>query len=189
MIIPNFKLILSAFLFSAFVSNVVSAQTKTEKTSMTAAKKDDRPSPPKTAEATIGNLKVVVNYSSPGVKGRKVFGELVPFGKVWRTGANEASTIEVSRDCKVGGGMLRAGKYALFSIPGETEWTIIINSVADQWGSYKYDESKDVLRFKVAPKKSAEFNERFKFEITSDERADGRMSIFWENTEVTWEIR
>jgi hypothetical protein len=189
MIIPKFNLILSAFLFSTLLSNTVWAQTKSEKSSMTAAKKDDRPSPPKIADATIGNLKVNVNYCSPGVKGRKVFGELVPFGKVWRTGANEATTIEVSRDCKMGGGMLRAGKYALFSIPGDTEWTIIVNSVSDQWGSYKYDESKDVLRFKVAPKKSAEFNERFKFEITSDERADGRMSIFWENTEVTWEIR
>ena len=189
MINPKFKFILSVFLFSTLLSNSVSAQTKTEKTSMTAAKKDDRPSPPRTIETTIGNLKVVVNYSSPAVKERKVFGELVPFGKVWRTGANEATTIEVSRDCKVGGGMLHAGKYALFSIPGETEWTIIVNSVSDQWGSYKYDENKDVLRFKVTPKKSSEFNERLKFVITSDERADGRMSLLWDNTEITWEIR
>ena len=149
-----------------------------------------RPSPPaKVSETTTAGVKITIDYSQPAVKGRTIGKDIAPFGKVWRTGANEATTIEVSRDCKMGGGMLRAGKYALFSIPGDTEWTIIVNSVSDQWGSYKYDESKDVLRFKVAPKKSAEFNERFKFEITSDERADGRMSIFWENTEVTWEIR
>ena len=137
----------------------------------------------------FGLSSIKLTYSRPNVKGRKIFGTLIPFGQVWRTGANEATTIEVSRDCKVGGGMLHAGKYALFSIPGETEWTIIVNSVSDQWGSYKYDENKDVLRFKVAPKKSSEFNDRLKFVITSDERADGRMSLLWDNTEITWEIR
>ncbi len=182
--------LLGAFLFCGTVmSTTALAQPKTEKTEMTAAKKDDRPSPPRSAEATIGDLKVTINYSSPGVKSRTIFGDLVPYGKVWRTGANEATTVEISRDCKVGGSFLRAGKYALFTIPGETEWTIIFNTVPDQWGAYKYDDSKDALRFKVKPTKSAEFNERLKFEISSDETGNGKVSLFWDNTQITWEMR
>lgn len=153
------------------------------------ARKDERPSPPMEATGTIGDLKVKVNYSAPGVKGRNIWGELVPYGKVWRTGANEATTIEVSRDCKVGGGMLRAGKYALFSIPGENEWIIIFNAVPDQWGAYKYDEAKDALRFKVKPQASPEFNERFKIEVVSDPKGNGAIKLYWEKLMVTWEIR
>lgn len=85
--------------------------------------------------------------------------------------------------------MLRAGKYAIFSIPGENEWTIIFNNVPDQWGAYKYDESKDALRIKAKPSKSPEFNERFKFEIKSDPAGDGKVSLYWENLMVTWEMR
>jgi hypothetical protein len=183
------RMIGTLLLCGTFVTATAQAQPKTEKTAMTAAKKDDRPSPPRSTEATIGDLKVTINYSAPGVKGRTIFGDLVPYGKVWRTGANEATTVEISRDCKVGGSFLRAGKYALFSIPGETEWTIIFNSVPDQWGAYNYEESKDALRFKVKPAKSAEFNERLKFEISSDATADGKVSLFWDNTQVTWEMR
>jgi hypothetical protein len=182
--------VIGGFLFCGMLLNTaVSAQTTSDKSGMTAAKKDDRPSPPRKVENTIGDLKVTINYSAPGVKGRTIFGDLVPYGKVWRTGANEATTVEISRDCKVGGSFLRAGKYALFSIPGESEWTIIFNSVPDQWGAYKYDESKDALRFKVKPTKSASFNERLTFEIKTDERADGKVSLYWDSTEVTWEMR
>ena len=153
------------FVACCFFFNQIEAQAQPTDKKVSVAKKDDRPSPPAKVATEVGDLKLTINYSQPGVKGRTIWGDLVPYGKVWRTGANEASTIEVSRDCKVGGSMLRAGKYAIFSIPGENEWTIIFNNVPDQWGAYKYDESKDALRIKAKPAKSAEFNERFKFEI------------------------
>lgn len=162
---------------------------KDSKSTMTAAKKEERPSPPTTTEATVGDLKISIKYSQPGVKGRKVFGELVPFDKIWRTGANEATTVEVSRDCKVGGSFLRAGKYSLFTIPGATEWTIIFNTVPDQWGAYKYDESKDALRFKVKSQKAAAFAERLTFEIKADATGNGTVTLSWDNTSVSWEMR
>lgn len=171
------------------LAGTASAQTKAEKSTMTAAKKDERPSPPKTAEAVVGDLKIKIDFSQPGVKDRKIFGELVPFGKIWRTGANEATTVEVSRDCKVGGSFLRAGKYSLFTIPGESEWTIIFNTVPEQWGAYKYDESKDALRFKVKAEKSPSFNERLDFVIKADATGNGTVSLLWDNTMVSWEMR
>ncbi|MCB0819531.1 MAG: DUF2911 domain-containing protein [Bacteroidetes bacterium] len=190
--IKSIKVATSAIIIavSLFVAGSVSAQTeKSDKTKMTAAKKDERPSPPKTTAATVGDLSITINYSQPGVKGRKIFGELVPFGKIWRTGANEATTVEVSRDCKVGGSFLKAGKYALFTIPGADEWTIIFNSVPDQWGAYKYDESKDALRFKVKPQQTKELTERLDFTIASDKTGNGTVTLKWENTSVTWEMR
>ena len=183
------RMIGAILLCGTLFSQSVNAQTKTDKSGMTASKKDDRPSPPQKVEGTIGDLKVTISYSAPGVKGRKIFGELVPFDKVWRTGANEATTVEISRDCKVGGSFLRAGKYALFTIPGEKEWTIIFNTAPDQWGAYKYDDTKDALRFKVVPATTAELNERLKFEIIGTETGEGKVSLFWDHTQVTWEMR
>ncbi|MEX1187708.1 MAG: DUF2911 domain-containing protein [Bacteroidia bacterium] len=174
---------------SFLIAGTVSAQTKTDKTTMSAAKKDERPSPPSTVKGTAGDLDITISYSQPGVKGRTIFGDLVPYGKIWRTGANEATIVEVSRDCKVGGSFLKSGKYALFSIPGESEWTIIFNSVPDQWGAYKYEESKDALRFKVKSEKSKEFYERLTFAIDADKTGNGTVSLMWENTMVSWEMR
>ncbi len=92
-------------------------------------------------------IKVV--YSRPQKKGRKVFGELVKFDKVWRTGADEATEIKLFKDVKMGDKTVKAGTYSLFTIPGEKEWTIILSSTLDVWGAYTYDESKDVARIKV----------------------------------------
>jgi len=173
----------------ATLSNAQTTKTETkEKSTVSMAKKDDRPSPPQVAEGTINDLKVSIAYGSPAVKGRKIWGELVPFDKVWRSGANEATTIEVSRDTKVGGQALKAGKYALFTIPGEKEWTIIFNSVPDQWGSYKYDESKDALRIKATPEKSAALTERLTYTVAA-ENGTGKISLAWENLIVSWEMR
>jgi hypothetical protein len=110
------------------------------------------------------------------VKGRTIWGDLVPYGKVWRTGANEATTIETNKDIMIQGQKLPAGKYALFTIPGETEWTWIFNSVWDQWGAYKYDGSKDVLRITTKPQKSPVFHEQLRFDITNE-----KISLAWEN--------
>jgi len=156
---------------------------------VTSIKKDDRPSPPAEAKGSLGDLLVKINYCQPGVKGRKIWGELVPYGKVWRTGANEATTIEVSRDCKVDGKMLKAGKYALFTIPGESEWMVIFNTVPDQWGAYKYDEAKDALRISVKPKSSTQFSERLTFQVSGNNSGEGEVSLMWENLQVNWSMR
>jgi len=181
--------LLASLIFLFFIANSNRANAQPASQKVTAAKKDDRPSPPAEASGVIGDLKVKINYSQPGVKGRTVWGELVPYGKIWRTGANEATTIEVSRDCKVAGKMLRAGKYSIFSIPGEKSWTIIFNTVADQWGAYKYDESKDALRLtEIKPGKSTEFNERLKFDVKAS-GDEGVITLSWENLQVAFPIR
>jgi hypothetical protein len=143
--------------------------------------KSTRPSPPAEVHAKIGDNTVSINYSSPSVKGRTIWGDLVPYGKVWRTGANEATIFETSGELNFNGQKLPAGKYGLFTIPGEKEWTIIFNSVWDQWGAFKYDASKDVLRLKANPAKSDAFNERMKFEIN-----DHVISLLWENLKVSF---
>jgi len=113
----------------------------------------DRASKNGKAKLKVGDAKVMVTYGRPKVRGRTVWGELVPYGKVWRTGADEATVISFSGDVKLGDTAVKAGSYALFTIPEKDKWTIVLNSVADQWGSYDYDEGKDVARAVVTPEK------------------------------------
>ena len=108
--------------------------------SMAQDDKSKRPSPPDKVSEKVGSATITIDYSQPSVKDREIWGGLVPYGKVWRTGANEATTFENSADVKVEGESLKAGKYGLFTIPEANEWTIIFNSVPDQWGSGGYDE-------------------------------------------------
>jgi hypothetical protein len=145
--------------------------------------KSKRPSPPAEIRGTVDSTDIAVYYSSPAVKGRLIWGELVPYGKVWRTGANEATVFETSKELKINGNTLAAGKYGLFTIPGEKEWTIIFNSVWDQWGAFKYDNSKDVLRITVPAQKSPTFNERLKFDIVGND-----VILYWENLKVGFEV-
>lgn len=100
----------------------------------------------------IDGVDVIVEYGRPKVKGREIWGGLVPYGKVWRTGANEATTVRLSAKVLVEGEPLAAGRYGLFTIPGEERWTIVFNRVADQWGAFSYDPSEDVLRVEVEPR-------------------------------------
>lgn len=106
-------------------------------------------SPPAVANGNIGGATISINYSSPSVKGRVIWGELVPFNKVWRAGANDATTFETDKDLVVEGKKLPAGKYSFFVIPNEKECVIIFNKEAKQWGAYKYKESEDQLRVTV----------------------------------------
>ncbi|MEQ8707109.1 MAG: DUF2911 domain-containing protein [Phaeodactylibacter sp.] len=147
------------------------ADTTTDTTATEEAPKEDtstRKSPPRTAEGEIGSATVTVNYGSPSVRGRNVYGDLVPYGSVWRTGANEATTITLSEDVIVEGEALPAGTYALFTIPGEESWTIIFNKEAEQWGAYDYDESMDALRVEVTPVALEEPAEILEFEVGSE---------------------
>src|SRR5689334_17593542 len=100
----------------------------------TAFAQTPRQSPPATASGAVNGGKITIDYSSPAVRGRKIWGELVPYNKIWRAGANEATLITFVKPVLVEGKPLPAGKYSLYAIPGETDWVIIINSVTGQWG-------------------------------------------------------
>src|SRR5690349_3182602 len=121
--------------------------------------KSKRPSPPAVAKETLSNGTVIsIDYSQPSIKGRTIGKDLEPMeGKVWRAGANEATVFEVSKAVKIEGKDLPAGKYGLFAIAEDDEWTIIFNKTWNQWGAYNYKESEDVLRVKVKPGKTKEF--------------------------------
>ncbi len=140
-------------------------------------------SPAAKAEGKVSGKSVVIDYAQPAVKGRKVWGELVPMDKVWRTGANGATTITLDKDVKIEGQALKAGKYAIFTIPNEKEWTIIFNKKAEQWGAYEYSDKEDVLRVKVKPGKSAAFTERMTFAV-----ANNMVKLMWENVEVGFKV-
>lgn len=128
--------------------------------------KSDIPSPRKEMKGSIGGATVTVNYGSPSVKGRNLWGGLVPYDQVWRAGANEATSIEISQDITVGGKSLAAGKYGFFLYPKEgSEWEVIFNEVADQWGAYDYDQSKDVARVTASPMMVDESSETMDFMI------------------------
>lgn len=125
-------------------------------------------------------IKVV--YSRPQKKGRKIFGNLAAFDKVWRTGADEATEIKFFQDVKMGDKTVKAGTYSLFTIPGEKEWTIIINSDLDSWGAYTYDESKDVAKIKVPVSKGEELEV---FSITFNKVDQGyHMIMGWDTTRI-----
>ncbi len=146
--------------------------------------KSKRPSPPSVAEGTINGTKIKVDYSAPSAKGRKMLGGKEPFGEVWRTGANEATTIEFDKAVKIEGKDLAAGKYELFTIPGETEWTIIFQKYGKQWGSYSYKKENDVLRVAVKPSKPESFVETFTIAVGKDE-----VQLKWENTLVAFKVK
>ena len=142
-------------------------------------------SPPVSSEATVDGVTVKIDYSSPKVKGRIIWGGLEPYDKVWRTGANNATTIEVSDNVKIGKNKMPKGKYALFTIPkkGDT-WTVIINKVADQWGAYNYKESEDLFRFEVPVERTLELNESLKFDV----KDDGTVVFAWEYKSFKFKI-
>lgn len=147
--------------------------------------KSKRPSPPaKATVTTTSGVTITVDYSQPSVKGRTVGKEIAPYGKVWRTGANEATTLEVSKEVTIGGKKLPAGKYGLYTVPGEAEWTIIINKKADLWGDDGYSEAEDALRVMSKPSKAKAFTEKMTFSISKA----GLVSLMWGNTQVDFKV-
>jgi len=170
-----------------------------------------RPSPKASVMQTIGVTDVTITYSRPGVKGRRIWGDppagaaagtatlddararpkdaaIVPFGHVWRTGANEATTFTVTDDVLVNGQPLKAGTYSLHTIPGASEWTVIFNSDPGQWGSFQYDEKKDVLRVKTRPQPSADTQEWLAFSIEPAGESSARVVLRWEKLTVPFTV-
>ncbi|MBD1392679.1 DUF2911 domain-containing protein [Mucilaginibacter glaciei] len=147
------------------------------------AQKKPMESPRDSVSATVAGSKISINYGSPSVKGRKVFGELEKYGSVWRTGANEATVFTTSKDIKVEGKLLPAGTYGFFAIPTATTWTIIFNKEPKQWGAFKYDESKDALRVTVKPVATT-MNERLVYKINKK-----GFSLNWDKLSVPVSIK
>ncbi len=148
-----------------------------------------KPSPADSAVGKIGAASVKIKYNSPSVRGRKIWGDLVPYDKAWRLGANEATTIETDKPIKIEGKELPAGNYTVFASPGEKEWQFVFNSQVGQWGIKRtgeanYDPANNVLTVNAKPKKSSEMNERMKFDV-----AKNKVTMKWENLEVPLSVR
>ncbi|HWR34052.1 MAG TPA: DUF2911 domain-containing protein [Chitinophagaceae bacterium] len=148
--------------------------------------KSNRPSPAATATQKVGDVTITINYSQPSVKGRTIGKDLEPKdGKVWRTGANEATVFEVDKDVKVEGKALPAGKYGLFTLVNGDDWTIIFNKTWNQWGAFNYKEDDDALRVTVKAGKADPFAE--KFTITISEA--GAVTFMWGDRKVEFEVK
>jgi len=164
-----------------------------------------------TVMQTVGVTDISITYSRPGVKGRKIWGDppagaaagtatlddgraraadaaVVPFGRVWRTGANEATLFKVTDDVLINGQPLAAGSYSLHTIPGRDEWTIIFNRDDGQWGSFTYDEKKDALRVKAKPVAAADTQEWLSFQIDPVNESSARVNLRWEKLTVPFTV-
>lgn len=175
----RFTWTISFLAFSLLCTSSVLAQER--------GNEEPRVSPNATVSQTIGTTIVEIGYSRPQVKSRTIYGELVPYGEVWRTGANEATTFSVSSDVTIEGKSLPAGAYSLYTIPGQDTWTLIFNNVAQQWGT-EYDSSEDAIRVEVTPE-SASSREMltFLFEDVTNENATCVMH--WAGVRVPFQIQ
>ena len=144
----------------------------------------EKPSPRKEMKGKIGNTEITVNYGSPSVRNREIWDGLVPYDKVWRAGANEATTIQFSGNVTIEGKPLAAGRYGFFSIPGKEKWTLIFNSVPDQWGAFDYDATKDVFRTEVTPQANNENAEQLDYLI-----AGNSVVLRWEKLSVSFTVQ
>jgi hypothetical protein len=137
----------------------------------------------------FGLGKVTVTYSRPNVKGRKIFGGINPYGQVWRTGANYATTITFSENVLVEGNKVPAGTYSLFSIPEQNSWTIILNKTAKQWGAYSYKQADDLVRFTVKPVNVKEKRESFTMQFANSTTKTTDLYIVWDHTAVPMHLQ
>ncbi|MEM7674706.1 MAG: DUF2911 domain-containing protein [Myxococcota bacterium] len=142
----------------------------------------DRKSKNGVVEAELAGVPVRVEYGRPQVKGRNIFGELIPYGKVWRTGADEATTISFAKSAMFAGRKVERGTYALFTIPGEKNWKVVLNRQAKQWGAYKHDPSQDVLSAEVTASPSANT------EVLTFEAADDKIVLKWAEVSVAMPV-
>jgi hypothetical protein len=140
------------------------------------------PSSAQTLTQDFGLGRITVTYSRPNVKGRKIFGYTEPYGAVWRTGANSATTIKFTDDVILEGHPVAAGEYGLFSVPGADKWTIILSKDAKQWGAYSYKSADDYLRFVITPIKLQENIETFTMQFANVFPTSGELHLMWEHT-------
>jgi hypothetical protein len=142
-------------------------------------------SPMQTIIQDFGLGKITITYSRPSVKGRVIFGGINPYGQVWRTGANAATTISFTENVIVEGHSVPAGTYSLFTIPDKNEWTVILNKTAKQWGAYNYKQADDLLRFKVKPTYRAEKRESFTIQFADETTHSSDLHLVWDHTAIS----
>ncbi|MDB4918698.1 DUF2911 domain-containing protein [Mucilaginibacter sp.] len=142
-------------------------------------------SPMQTIIQDFGLGKITITYSRPSVKGRMIFGGINPYGQVWRTGANAATTISFTENVIVEGHSVPAGTYSLFTIPDKNEWTVILNKTAKQWGAYSYKQADDLLRFKVKPTYRAEKRESFTIQFADETTHSSDLHLVWDHTAIS----
>ncbi|MEZ4984455.1 MAG: DUF2911 domain-containing protein [Saprospiraceae bacterium] len=140
-------------------------------------------SPRKEMKTQLDEVSVTINYGSPAVKDRARWGGLVPWNEVWRTGANEATRITFDKDAQINGQPIAAGTYALFTLPKQSSWEIIFNTISDQWGAYDYDPAKDVLRVTATPQTVESMAETMDFMVE-----DGQVILIWEHLRLPFSV-
>jgi hypothetical protein len=157
-----------------------------EKASETSAQPDKKKplSPHTSTMAMIGDAHIHIDYSSPGVRDRIIFGGLVGYDQVWQAGAHMATWIETNKDLIINGETIPKGKYGFFTIPSKGDWTVMINKNWEQHGKDEYDEKDDVIRFKVTPTISEEITEHLKYEVTKKNETEGTISLAWEKVKI-----
>jgi tetratricopeptide (TPR) repeat protein len=164
------------FFCSAAFLSLIAAQAQPIKT--------PAPSPTQTIKQEFGISNVELTYSRPNIKGRKVFGDLVPYGKLWRTGANAATRIKFADDVKIGGTDVKAGEYVLYTIPTESEWEVVLNKGLSNWGIDGYKQEEDVARVKVKSAKLNESQETFTMQFVNVKPSSADLQIMWDKTAV-----
>ena len=182
-------ILLMALLFSAYVpaqQQQPSAQQPSQP--QTPPDKSKRPSPPGTAEVTLNGKKITIEYSRPSMKGRKIMGELVPYGKVWRTGANEATSLVTETDLNIGGASVPAGKYTLYTLPSDGTWKLIINKQTGQWGTV-YDEAQDLVRVDMKKSQTSAPVEQFTISLKKTGANSADLVMEWESTQLTVAVK
>lgn len=171
------------------VAMILSAPAFTLRAQPAATLELPAPSPTATLKQRVGVTDIEIVYSRPGMKGRKIFGALEPWGEVWRAGANSATKVTFSTAVKLGGKDVPAGSYALFAKLGQDEWTIILNKNPEQqWGAYSYDAKNDVVRVPAKPVKLAAAVETFTIDINDIRDDSATLNLIWENTRVPVKI-
>lgn len=200
------KLIIGSLIFVGFLSGCSHKKNETEtkespKLIATPTEDDSRiiaaQSDPDTlkgslkakAIATIGSTGITINYYSPAVRGRIIWGGLIPFANVWVTGAHRATSIDLSQEVVIGDVKVAQGKYALFTIPGKEEWTIIINKNWEQHLADDYDQKLDIVRVKIKPEMEESHQERLRYVIEQEGDSKGEIVIYWEKLEVSLPIQ
>ena len=147
--------------------------------------KENRVSPPVTATANIGSNTITIEYSSPAVKNRPIWGELVQYDTIWRTGANEATTVTFTQDVTIQGQPLAKDTYSFFTIPTDSVWTVIFNTTERQWGAFKYSKSDDALRVFVQPTATETLTENLTFSVVADAKPNtGVIRLNWEKLQL-----
>lgn len=173
-----FRPLVLAFLFAALGAAVASAQQPSRL-------QFPAPSPAGTLKQRVGITDIEISYARPSMRDRQVFGGLVPYGEVWRTGANNATKITFSTDVTFGGTKVPAGTYALFTIPEKDEWTVILNKNTQQWGSYRYDQKDDVARVKATATTVSPAVESFTIDLNDLRSSSATLNLAWDQTRVS----